>query len=111
MRSFKGALKKSVGKRCLVMSELETVLHEVEGYVNSRPLTFCSDASEASPLTPSHFLIGKSNIYEPDEPSQSASGTHADLVQRKLLKDDLLDRFWNLWSNEYIRSLSLPGWR
>lgn len=110
VRSVKGALKKSVGKRCLVRAELETVLHEVEGCVNSRPLTFLSDeACEASPLTPSHFLIGKSNIYEPDEPIQPVSGTHEDLVQRKLLKDELLDRFWNLWSNEYIRGL--PGWR
>jgi len=110
VRSVKGALKKSVGKRCLVRSELETVLHEVEGCVNSRPLTFLSDeASEALPLTPSHFLIGKSNIYEPDDPSQSASGTREDLVQRKLVKDSLLDRFWSLWSNEYIRSL--PIWR
>ena len=110
VRCVKGALKKSVGRRCLVRSELETVLHEVEGCVNSRPLTFLSDeASEASPLTPSHFLIGKSNIYEPDEPSQSASSTQEDLVQRKKVKDTLLDSFWDIWSSEYIRSL--PVWK
>lgn len=110
VRSVKSALKKSVGQRCLVKAELETVLHEVEACVNSRPLTFVSDeASEDSPLTPSHFLVGKSNVYAPDEHCDVHKVTPEDLVQRKMVKDTLMDRFWGLWSSDYIRSL--PVWK
>jgi len=108
VRSVKGAVKKSVGMKCLTKAELETVLHEVEACVNSRPLTFLSDeVSEESPLTPSHFLIGKSNVYEPDWDLDVQGVTHDYLVQRKKVKDTLLDRFWKLWTANYIRSL--PG--
>ncbi len=40
MGVVKAALRKSVGSRSLTQVELETSLHEVEGCVNSRPLTF-----------------------------------------------------------------------
>jgi hypothetical protein len=65
VRSVKSALKKSIGVRALTFSELETTLIEVEACINSRPLTFVGDSvSDRSPLTPSHFLIGRSGFYE-----------------------------------------------
>ena len=40
--------------------ELQTVLAEVEGLLNSRPLTYpSSDPRDDSPLTPNHFLVGQ----------------------------------------------------
>ena len=56
---MKRCLKKTLGKACLNMIELNTILTEVEAVLNSRPLTYpYTDINDASPLTPSHFLCG-----------------------------------------------------
>ena len=40
-----------------------TIFTEVEGIVNSRPLTAVSDdVTDLEALTPNHFLIGRSNL-------------------------------------------------
>ena len=41
-RNIKSALKRTVGREVLSRADLETVLIEVEGCINSRPLTFLS---------------------------------------------------------------------
>ena len=57
VRNMKLALRKSVGSKSLTRAELESVLHEVEACVNTRPLTFvCDDIDVTCPLTPSYFL-------------------------------------------------------
>ena len=55
--TVKSALRKTLGRRRLCRRELETVLHEVESCVNSRPLTFVGDELDSGrQLTPSQFL-------------------------------------------------------
>ena len=45
--------------------ELETTLHEIEACINSRPLTFAGeDPHYSRPLTPSHFLIGRTTVFQ-----------------------------------------------
>ena len=58
IRLVKSALKKSLGKSLVTRSQLETVLHEIEACINSRPLTYVGETR--NPLTPSHFLLGRS---------------------------------------------------
>ena len=63
VRSVKVALRKSLGKRCLTRTELETVLFEVEACINSRPLTFQGDSPDCpGPLTPNHFDGAKCRV-------------------------------------------------
>lgn len=114
VRSVKAALRKSVGKKSLTRTELETTLHEVEACVNSRPLTFVGDGVEdRSPLTPAHFLLGRSQVYEKEKQKPSVQElkdvTKKTLEERKSIQESLLDRFWSIWLEEYIRSL--PPWR
>lgn len=53
----KRSLKKTIGRTSLTFEELNTVLHEIEGAINERPLTYVSDeVGSVAPLTPSHFL-------------------------------------------------------
>ena len=64
---MKRCLKKTLGKACLNMIELNTILTEVEAVLNSRPLTYpYTDINDASPLTPSHFLCGYRLLTLPD---------------------------------------------
>ena len=87
MRSMKSALRKSVGLKSLTRSELETTLLEVEGWMNSRPLTFVGDnVSDRSPLTPLQFLIGRSHIHEEQNESNEKNVTSSDLIERKLFR-------------------------
>ena len=58
VQNIKNSLKNSVGKRILTRAELETVLFDIEGILNSRTLTFVGDDLDTGVLlTPSHFLI------------------------------------------------------
>ena len=83
MGSVKKSLKKSVGNKSLTRIELETVLLEVEGMLNSRPLTFVGDGLDSrQPLTPAHFLIGRSISCKPTvDPADSELDADG-LVQR-----------------------------
>ena len=53
----KCSLKKTIGRTSLTFTELHTVLLEIEGAINERPLTYVSDEVDSvAPLTPAHFL-------------------------------------------------------
>lgn len=57
IQTVKRSLKKVVGRTSLNLSELHTVLVEIEGAVNERPLTYVSDDPDSlAPLTPASFL-------------------------------------------------------
>ena len=55
-------LKAVVKDQLLHEDTLHTLLLEIESIVNSRPLTSVSDnINDLEPLTPNHFLIGRSS--------------------------------------------------
>ena len=107
VRSVKSALRKTLGKKCLSRCELETTLHEVEACVNSRPLTFVGGEPDiCNPLTPSHFLIGRTAGFQPDIIDDHPSCVSSmDLCNRETVRLRQLDKFWEMWSTEYIRNL------
>ncbi len=108
VRSVKSGLRKSIGGSCLTRAELETSLMEIEACVNSRPLTFVGDDSDSlTPLTPSHFLIGRSAGFQgvmtdgnhPPSLSPSKCRERFEIMQQRM------KLFWSRWSKEYLRSL------
>ena len=110
VQSVKSALKKTIGAHCLTRTELETTIQEVESCINSRPLTFVSDEpDDDEPLTPAHFLLGHGlgyiHSHSPIDPLESSS----DLGHGYELRKSLLDKFWPVWTADYIRNL--PPWR
>ncbi|GBO18374.1 hypothetical protein AVEN_130645-1 [Araneus ventricosus] len=63
VRTVKTALRKTLGKSCLTVEQLLTVLIEIEGMINSRPITYVgSDTEEPTALTPAHFFREKNSI-------------------------------------------------
>ena len=106
VRSVKSALKKSVGSKSLTRSELDTTLVEIEACVNSRPLTFVGDEVDAlEPLTPSHFLLGRSGGFVPSASAPPATSAEPTLLQRYAILKQVLSDFWVIWTSEYIRNL------
>ena len=107
VRSVKTSLRKTIGANCLTRKELETTLLEVESCINSRPLTFLGDDVDSSiPLTPSHFLIGRTAGFRPEVSGKSnISVSAADLGSREAARQSRLNEFWTRWSDDYLRNL------
>ncbi|GFX36750.1 integrase catalytic domain-containing protein [Trichonephila clavipes] len=69
VKSVKHHLKRAIGNLHFTFEEFETIMIQVEGILNSRPLTpLSSDADNFDVLTPGHFLIGRpiTSISEPN---------------------------------------------
>jgi hypothetical protein len=104
--SMKSALKRSLGNRSLSYTELETCLHEVEACLNSRPLTSAGDDIDSvTALTPAHFILGRSSWMKTyDSPEKSALDDQ-ELRLRFKYRQSQLDKFWEIWIEDYIRNL------
>ena len=103
VKSMKSHFRRVVGETKLTFEEATTVLTQVEGIMNSRPLTSLpsnDDGIEA--LTPGHFLIGKAIESLPD---CSPPARNLTLLRRWELCQNLVHHFWRRWSTEYFHSL------
>lgn len=102
IRSVKLSLRKSIGVKCLSRNELETTLHEIEACINSRPLTFVGEELNEHPLSPSHFLIGRTAGFQVEGDKNSLP---CSLKIREQLRTQQLEKFWKIWSDHYIKNL------
>ena len=66
VQSVKRCLRNVLGNARLTFDELLTTLVEVEGTLNSRPLTYVYDEVGSEPLTPSHLMVGRRLMSMPD---------------------------------------------
>ena len=108
----KQSLRKSIGKTCITMVQLETVVKEVEAVVNSRLLVYVGvDFSSGFTLTPGDFLslnpkTGVPSLAEEDR--QQDPDFLSELSSSQKLLDmwrkgqQHLDMFWKLWFDEYV---------
>jgi len=88
--------------------ELQTILTEIEGILNSHPLTYpYTDINDGPPLTPSHFLYGYRLLTLPDTeedsdyiPRESAK----DLTRRAKYHQKTMQAFWKQWQGILNRS-------
>ena len=105
VRSIKLSLKKSFHLKSLPREELVTSVTEIEAFINSRPLTYISDDLHDKPLTPSHFLIGRPAGYLPKVVNPDTPFEDQDLRNLYSSRQQVMEKFWSTWSNNYIRNL------
>ena len=108
IKSAKRCLRKAIGKNCLTFDELLTLVTEVEGVLNSRPLTYVYSDDVTEPLTPSHLLVGYRILTLPDDTvSQDADDEHTpgNLTRRGAHLAKTLTNFWKRWKQEYLLEL------
>ena len=103
-----------IAKRCLRTvtnshpvydQQLYTILVEIEGTINSQPITPVSDdINDFQPLTPNHFLIGRPSLYH-----RQAIFTEKELNSKRKWKvtQALLEIFWKHFLKEYVPSLTV----
>ena len=105
--SVKRCLRKVLGNAKLDQDEMSTVLTEVEGTINSRPLTYYHEELDEQVLTPSHLLVGRRLSPLSDNVSIEIDDDVNDcnLSKRFLYLTQKLKHFWNRWHREYLTSL------
>lgn len=91
------------------MDELTTAVVQIEGILNSRPLTPLSNhPQDLNALTPGHFIIGEP-LFSLPEPvlSETTSNRLSRLQEMKRAVQD----FWRRWSKDYVSQLhQRPKW-
>lgn len=111
IKSVKYHLKRAVGEKCLTFEELYTVMVQIEGILNSRPLVpkIVSDIDDMSYLTPGHFLTGASLSSFP-EPDVIDVPTNRLRFWEQCTQ--IQQAFWKQWHKQYLVNLqSRPKWQ
>ena len=109
VQSIKRPLKKVLGRSTLTFDELNTVLVEIEGVINSRPLTYVYDDEDSISyplqLTPSDLVYRRRITSTPVASHQEIISTYQTLTRRLRHHKNLLHRWSNQWRKEYLTSL------
>ena len=107
IQSAKRCLRKSLGRTSLNFEELRTLLVEIEGTLNNRPLTYVYDDEEgiSYPLTPSHLIYGRQVASTPSDRQFEIVSTNNSLTKRALYHKRLLNEFTKKWRKEYLLSI------
>ncbi|CAK1601390.1 unnamed protein product [Parnassius mnemosyne] len=110
VKSIKYNLRRILGNCNLTYEELNTVLVQIEGVLNSRPLTpLSTDPDDLLPLTPGHFLIGRPITSLPSQNYEEVPSSRLSRYQRI---QQLRQHFWRRWSKEYLSELQQRSkWR
>ncbi|XP_043279575.1 uncharacterized protein [Venturia canescens] len=109
VKSVKYHLRRTIGDASLTFEEFTTLLTQIEGILNSRPLEPLSDdPDDYSVLTPGHFLIGDTLTSIP-EPSLR------DVPQGRLTRwqwlQERVQYYWEHWSSGYLqRQQAISKW-
>ena len=95
VRSTKRCLKKVLGSSRLTYEEMLTILVEVEGVLNSCPLSYVYSENTNDPLAPSHLLLGR-RLLSKSEMSEdmNVANDAEDLTRHATYHKTLLQQFW-----------------
>ena len=109
VRTIKASLATAISRKFLTMEEFSTVVKEAENIVNSRLLTYQSDATRDVPLSPSQLAWGRDltlmpPLLQPGDPLDEDHDARANRAQYELLSN-ALEHFWKRLHNEYLLSL------
>jgi hypothetical protein len=107
----KRAVKKVLWKTTMIQDQFVTLIHEIEGVINSRPLV--SVSGECVSLTPADFLAPGSTLNLPpqdrereEDPDYLPYTKDADdfksLYARNVKK---FDNVWKFWNTSYLQEL------
>ncbi|KAL0169529.1 hypothetical protein M9458_034125 [Cirrhinus mrigala] len=103
IRSLKTALQVTLGAQTVTEEVLRTVLIEIEGILNAKPLGYTSsDIADPDPVTPNILLMGRRDASLPQVTYQDS-----ELLSRRRWRHSqlLADHFWKQFIRNYLPSL------
>ncbi|XP_066583849.1 uncharacterized protein [Prorops nasuta] len=103
VKLFKHHFKRVIGDSLFTFEEINTFAIEVEGILNSRPITYLSvDPNDPRALTPADYMIGKPITMLPET-------NYMDILINRLSTwkhiCKVRQNFWSRWSTEYLNEL------
>ncbi|TKS64949.1 ATP-binding cassette sub-family A member 2 [Collichthys lucidus] len=103
VKSVKASLQVMLRDQVVSEEVLSTVLVEVEGILNSKPLGYSSsDLADPDPVTPNLLLMGRRDASLP----QAAYGSSELLGRRRWRHSQVLaDWFWSQFTRQYLPNL------
>lgn len=109
IKSTKFHLRRLLGRAVLTFEQVLTILAQIEGVLNSRPLCpLSSDPSDLSCLTPGHFIIGQPLTSFPEKDLTSVPENRLSFLQQVSAIKQI---FWKRFSIEYFNRLQhRPKW-
>lgn len=105
IKSIKMALRVVLGNQPTTETVLHTILIEVEGILNSKPLAYISsDLTDLDPVTPNMLLMGR-----PDSSLPQAVYCASELLGKRRLRHSqiLADQFWSAFTRSYLPTLQV----
>jgi len=96
----KRVLRKVLGNARLSLVELQTIVAEVEGTVNNRPLTYDYSEMGEDMITPSHLVYGYRFDCIPDDIKDEK-----DIYKRLRYIANKRKHYWKRWQREYLLDL------
>ena len=106
VQTVKKSLRKVLFRASVSYEELQTTIVEVEGIVNSRPLTYAYGDDVEEILTPSHLLLGRRLLSTFEEPFDDGSTVEiAVLTKRMKYLKSLSEHYWKRFRDEYLLEL------
>lgn len=110
VKSVKYHIKRVIGLTKLNYEQFNTIIIQIEGILNSRPLTpISSDPTDLTYLTPAHFLIGTTLTTFP-EPNITTIPQNR--VKFWKLCTHMTQQFWSKWYKDYLVQLqNRPKWK
>lgn len=104
VRSIKAGLQVAVGSQAVSEDVLSTVLVEVEGVLNLKPLGYVSaDVADPDPITPNILLMGRWDAALPQ-----VAYVPAGIGRRRWRHCQmLLDQFWIKFTRNYLPTLQM----
>ena len=105
--SVKRCLRRAIGRSNLNYDEIHTIIVEIEGIVNSRPISYVYDDSEgvSYALTPSHLIYGRRITTIPSDTHFEIISTHQSLTKRAKHHRQMLANFTEIWRKDYLLNL------
>ena len=101
--SIKHHIRRVVVNRQLTFEEYYTLLKQIEGCLNSRPLVpLTDDPSDNAFLSPSLLLTQSESCILPEPNYENIK---IPPVERYKLIQQMMQNWWRCWSGEYLQSL------
>uniref|UniRef100_A0AC34G049 Integrase catalytic domain-containing protein n=1 Tax=Panagrolaimus sp. ES5 TaxID=591445 RepID=A0AC34G049_9BILA len=109
---MKNCLKFAIGRRKIADDEFHTVVKQVQGIMNSRPIVDIDP--EKDPLRPIDFLIPNAKLLVPEtdeeeadkDPTYAPKPTTAEKLRENFNQvNSCLTRYWKKWMEEYLPQL------
>ncbi|XP_072400545.1 uncharacterized protein [Diabrotica undecimpunctata] len=103
VKSTKHHLKRILINNNVTFEEFNTLIIQIEGILNSRPLfEMSSSPNDLSPITPSHFLIGRPLTSLPEYDVDNIASCRLSRFQHV---QQLYQQFWHQFSKQYVSQL------